>query len=1067
METQGPLFELESSYTPTITEKGTILNLNLQSNVSAKSKEKYVLIVLDTSGSMSGMSIMTSRGAISEMIKMLFGHTQHPKVDLITFNNTPTFHQLQGKNEKECLEIVSKIKASGGTNFIPVFNMIKDILNKNISESSDLTKGVAKIDELAVVFLSDGQAERLDQLKPHIQNMKDFVEKNLSSAEFHTLGFGGDHDARLLGEMTKAMPTPGTFQYVKQSSEIKSCIEAVSGYLIEKRLSSYVTWNETGTLEKKVNFISQYEKKRKDGMEAYWEGTICLTKSVEEFEKIKESLKLHIKLEENFKVLDMRPVFKKPEGKAVEIHQNFFYINEELRKISDAIVSNEFQSKKAEEYRDTIAGLRFMLNELVKDVFKLKIDDRKLVVDAAKDLNEYMDKIGELLRVSANQGLTNDQIASINAMAYRQVTKKSHLKTLDKRALQNVDLINKVYEKAKEVSENINEKEFTEKHSTLINDIGNCALSLSNMTEALKNQDCLCMTFDIARPEIAIQDASRLIIKKIYPTIISASTFLDSINYSMALNPNNSGGFNTAFSGEIVKGTSNESITAAMPLYFCQEHWRSASEFIKPILGWDVTIDPLGYDYNQLRTVPFLLLVKALNEREENPNEFNSRMAQWLKETCCQIIKDEIESNPKVNLAETVKTIWEKYDLDGTVRGVESVQNNNVFLANVYCLQEMKLLQHDSQESFFKKFSHMIEEEMRRRQEKAKVWNGSQVRKNLKRILDIDIDHFVDLLKQEQEASKPKEPHKEEIKSEEDFDSKTKRFLNKFQQVQKNQVTKSKIHNKFEREEKNKLKAALNKEKNQEKDSDFRLTVSEDFISKMISNGLKSDNIFPLEFDKLNNIQKEYSTQAFQAYKNSIKFLKHWLKIWNYSIEGIEKIESIGLKAPLQLFALHIQNKIQHKNSDRLEAFQSNQYFNPFSSQDAEKYILKLASQIIFNKWTKEQNNKPKEMNRSIDDINYFVETDNLQAAAGMLLEGFNLGSFEHLQELIRREPGRSKNIFDKLLMLRHKEFQGVSFELDFKIRKKFARQLYKKYKDQYSYDQWKELWFREKPKTK
>jgi len=63
------------------------------------------------------------------------------------------------------------------------------------------------------------------------------------------------------------------------------------------------------------------------------------------------------------------------------------------------------------------------------------------------------------------------------------------------------------------------------------------------MIEAMTAEDCLCLTFDIGRPEVAIADASRIIIKKIYPSVICASAFLDSVKYQMNLNYNASGGF--------------------------------------------------------------------------------------------------------------------------------------------------------------------------------------------------------------------------------------------------------------------------------------------------------------------------------------------------------------------------------------------------------------------------------------------------------------------------------------------------------------------------------------------
>ena len=92
MEGKQPTFTVEGTYAPTITNSGTILNLSLKSDISLQSKDKYVLIVLDVSGSMSGGKLKTSKEAISEVIKMLFANSPSPKVDLITFTTQLYIH---------------------------------------------------------------------------------------------------------------------------------------------------------------------------------------------------------------------------------------------------------------------------------------------------------------------------------------------------------------------------------------------------------------------------------------------------------------------------------------------------------------------------------------------------------------------------------------------------------------------------------------------------------------------------------------------------------------------------------------------------------------------------------------------------------------------------------------------------------------------------------------------------------------------------------------------------------------------------------------------------------------
>ena len=111
------------------------------------------------------------------------------------------------------------------------------------------------------------------------------------------------------------------------------------------------------------------------------------------------------------------------------------------------------------------------------------------------------------------------------------------------------------------------------------------------------NEDCLCITFDISRTEMAIVDPSRVTIREIYPSIISAKSFIESIKYKVGLQPDAHGSFDAQAKGNIIKGVGNETITGALPIFICQEHWKNAALLMKPILGWVVTLDPIGYDY--------------------------------------------------------------------------------------------------------------------------------------------------------------------------------------------------------------------------------------------------------------------------------------------------------------------------------------------------------------------------------------------------------------------------------------------------------------------------------------
>jgi hypothetical protein len=129
--------------------------------------------------------------------------------------------------------------------------------------------------------------------------------------------------------------------------------------------------------------------------------------------------------------------------------------------------------------------------------------------------------------------------------------------------------------------------------------IGNCPLSCNDLFEALQSGDAMCLGLDIARSEACIADPSRLVIKDIIPTFMTADSFLDSAVFNLRKDSEAHGGFTGAGtkSGEakLAMGIGRENITGVMPLYLFKEHWEIARRKAPPIYGFLCTLDIMGY----------------------------------------------------------------------------------------------------------------------------------------------------------------------------------------------------------------------------------------------------------------------------------------------------------------------------------------------------------------------------------------------------------------------------------------------------------------------------------------
>ena len=116
-------------------------------------------------------------------------------------------------------------------------------------------------------------------------------------------------------------------------------------------------------------------------------------------------------------------------------------------------------------------------------------------------------------------------------------------------------------------------------------DIGDCFLSCNDTIDAMKAEDCMCIALDIARPEDAIVEPSKLKIKDIIPAFISSEAFLGSALFNLNINDEAHGGFDVHGKGKLAMGLGRENITGVFPLYLFEEHWEIARRKIAPVFA--------------------------------------------------------------------------------------------------------------------------------------------------------------------------------------------------------------------------------------------------------------------------------------------------------------------------------------------------------------------------------------------------------------------------------------------------------------------------------------------------
>ena len=179
----------------------------------------------------------------------------------------------------------------------------------------------------------------------------------------------------------------------------------------------------------------------------------------------------------------------------------------------------------------------------MESCFKIKDRDiKKEIIDEIAEVKTKTSQILSILRETTGK-VSNAQIAQLNDLAYKAVRKRGLQKKLDERAVKNEDYYKKLDKQLKSVTQKMNFAELRTTHADLIQLVGNCPLSCNDLLEALQANDCMCLALDVGRSEAAIADPTKLVIKDIIPTFMSADSFLDSSAFMIKKDENAHGGF--------------------------------------------------------------------------------------------------------------------------------------------------------------------------------------------------------------------------------------------------------------------------------------------------------------------------------------------------------------------------------------------------------------------------------------------------------------------------------------------------------------------------------------------
>ena len=665
-------------------------------------KNKKILLVIDKSGSMEGECIEQCKSVIKKLVNFFKTEMSDASINLILYDDNTSLKKDINLLSLNALEkLINDIEADKSTSFVNVLQAIEGFIRVQ-----------KHIDDISIIFMTDGdivikeeKADNFKIVKESIQSLKDALDTCTNECDIHTIGLGKEHDAFFLENLLSIRPINSTYLFLIDDSAIDASFKAVKDYIYMNNIRGDLSlFNEEGKeLKARIPLVEGEEDNN----------------NIRQWQSLQK-----INIGEDFKKIDMKKSFftiNLCNGDFKEIYiledindKNYsvndlsilikirMELKDMLNRLKDRSKEKNWDFKEVEE----IVERKHLLKKQYQETFlKLYKFTKKKLFSISGEIVSLINLLDELISSVYKSNIKNDVLAKAVQLAHKNIKKKKYAKELFYRLKDTVPLFNSQDVQINDYVASLKKEDLCKKYDYFIKDF-KCCLTCYDFIESMLEKDCLCLTFDVTRTEKAIVQPHSIKINAIYPTMITAHSFLDAVKYSINLNFDNK-------KEHIIKGVAQESINAALPFFLCKEHWEISRLLMDRVLGWIVTLDPVGFHYTQKMSFPFLLLEFSLLEAFTKPeSSFNLRYFQMTLDTCLNIMEDESlrkDSKFKQNLI----NLFENYVKDGTSRTADNNNKNSLTLIKFYCGILLGWFKPEK-EYIEDVYYYLIEEELRR-----------------------------------------------------------------------------------------------------------------------------------------------------------------------------------------------------------------------------------------------------------------------------------------------------------------------------------------------------------------
>lgn len=214
-----------------------------------------------------------------------------------------------------------------------------------------------------------------------------------------------------------------------------------------------------------------------------------------------------------------------------------------------------------------------------------------------------------------------------------------------------------------------------------------CVLTLASVHEAPLDGDCLALCLSVGRSPATAVEPSLIRVHNITQTYIAHNAFLEGVEDALIRLEDEpdaaaqvvgdfKGGQGSAF-----RLLAHEQVNAALPLYISERHWAVARHKIHEAMSLACVGNHVSGAHSQVTTVPFVLLMHALQRLAAQPNDHHLVTAMQILETCQAIMRT-------WNLVAPLQETIDKMSRDPLMRTMDVVPSYTVVLAQLLACRD-------------------------------------------------------------------------------------------------------------------------------------------------------------------------------------------------------------------------------------------------------------------------------------------------------------------------------------------------------------------------------------------